>query len=58
MKEERNIRVYNSRSYDAPCIILQGKWLAELGFSAGDYLSVKCQKDQITIQIKERFQKK
>lgn len=55
--QERQIRVYRSRSKSSdPCIILQGKWLAELGFAAGDYLSITNPSDQqICIQIKEKF---
>lgn len=53
-KKEREIRVYTSRSNTAfPCIILQGKWLADIGFVAGDYLSIKCQNKKITIEHKQ-----
>ena len=55
-KQERKIRVYNSRANTAnPCIILQGKWLADLGFNAGDYLSISCSRENINISIKEKF---
>lgn len=54
---KREIRVYTSRSNTSyPCIILQGKWLADLGFSAGDYLSIDGEDQKISIQIKEKFQ--
>lgn len=39
-----------------PCIILQGKWLADLGFTAGDYLSIDCKENQIIITLQENFQ--
>lgn len=32
-----------------PQILLQDKWLAQAGFSAGDKITVKCQKGQLTI---------
>lgn len=55
--EERKLRVYQSRKNQKdPCIILQGKWLANLGFAAGDYLSVNCQENQIIITIQEKYQ--
>ena len=55
----RKIRVYTSRAnLSNPCIILQGKWLADLGFTAGDFLSVKGQDQKISIQIKEKYQEK
>ena len=55
--EERKLRVYHStRNHKDPCIILQGKWLADLGFAAGDYLSIKTKENQIIITIQEKFQ--
>ncbi len=55
-KHKRTIRVYTSRAnLNNPCIILQGKWLARLGFSAGDYLSITEANQKIIIQIKEKF---
>ena len=32
-----------------PQIVLQGKWLEQAGFSAGDKITVKCQQGQLTI---------
>ena len=55
---ERTLRVYRSNSNpNNPMIILQGKWLANLNFAAGDYLTLSCQNNLIKIQIKEKFQK-
>ena len=55
---QREIRAYTSRSNTSyPCIVLQGKWLADLGFSVGDYLSINCEDQKITINIKEKFSK-
>ena len=33
-----------------PQIVLQGKWLEQTGFSAGDKITVKCQQGQRTKQ--------
>lgn len=32
-----------------PQILLQGNWLEQAGFSAGDKITVKCQHGQLTI---------
>ena len=32
-----------------PQILLQGKWLEQAGFSAGDKITVKCQQGQLII---------
>ena len=32
-----------------PQIVLQGKWLEQAGFSAGDKITVKCQQGQLII---------
>lgn len=55
-QNERKIRVYHSRANtDNPCIILQGKWLADAGFAAGDYLTVNYSNNHINITIREKF---
>ena len=36
-----------------PQILLQGKWLEQTGFSAGDKITVKCQQGQLTITKNE-----
>ena len=54
--KERKLRVYKStRNYDQPSIVLQGAWLAEAGFTPGDYISVSCQENRLTIQIEKKF---
>ena len=54
--KERKLRVYNStRKYGDPGILLQGVWLAEAGFAPGDYISVKCQENQLTIQLEKKY---
>ena len=54
--KERKIRVYNSlRKHGDPSILLQGAWLADAGFAPGDYISVKCQENQLTIQLEKKF---
>lgn len=53
--KDRKLRVYNStRKYGDPCILLQGAWLAEAGFTPGDYISVICQDNKLTIQIEKK----
>ena len=55
--KDRKLRVYNStRKYGDPSILLQGAWLAEAGFSPGDYISVICQENQLTIQIEKKYE--
>lgn len=54
--KDRKIRVYRSRfNRENPCIIMQGKWLAEMGYNAGDYLRVKYNGDHIEIYIDKRY---
>jgi toxic protein SymE len=54
--KERKLRVYKStRNYAQPSIVLQGAWLAEAGFAPGDYISVSCQENRLTIQIDAKF---
>ena len=36
-----------------PQILLQGKWLEQAGFSAGDKITVKCQQGQLIITKNE-----
>ncbi len=36
-----------------PQIFLQGKWLEQAGFSAGDKITVKCQQGQLIITKNE-----
>ncbi|MEY8324596.1 SymE family type I addiction module toxin [Lachnospiraceae bacterium 54-11] len=44
--------VYNGRGdfkKSPPQILLQGNWLEQAGFSAGDKITVKCQKGKLVI---------
>lgn len=47
----KELKVYKGRgaNYDAPQIVLQGKWLQGLGFSIGDKLTITCEQDRIII---------
>lgn len=50
--DERKLTVYNGRGAfkkSPPQILLQGKWLEQAGFSAGDKITVKCQQGQLII---------
>ncbi|RKJ72387.1 type I toxin-antitoxin system SymE family toxin [Butyricicoccus sp. 1XD8-22] len=44
-------RVWGHGNYKQapPQIVLQGKWLEQTGFSAGDKITVKCQQGQLII---------
>ena len=51
----KNIKTITYRSNDSygspiPCIIIQGKFLTELGFNLGDKIRIKYEKDKILIQ--------
>lgn len=51
-QKNRSTKVYSQsgRNYKAtPTIILKGQWLAEMGFSIGDYISVSCEKGKLVI---------
>lgn len=47
----KELKVYKGRgaNYDAPQIVLQGKWLQGLGFSIGDKVTITCEQDRIVI---------
>ena len=50
--DDRKLTVCNGRgNYKKapPQIVLQGRWLEQAGFSAGDKITVKCQQGQLTI---------
>ena len=54
--KERSIRVYKSQKDNRrPAIILQGKWLQDIGYAAGDYLSVIEEEGKIIISIREKY---
>ncbi len=50
--DDRKLTVcYGRGNYEQapPQILLQGKWLEQAGFSAGDKITVKCQQGQLII---------
>ena len=52
MAKKRSIKVYGQSGYryrETPTIMLKGKWLEELGFKIGDYVSVSCENGKLTI---------
>ena len=51
-KENRNMTVYkatDSHYRGIPQIKMQGDWLQKMGFSIGDNIQVKCEKNRIII---------
>ena len=54
--DDRKLTVYNRRGAfkkSPPQILLQGNWLEQAGFSAGDKITVKCQQGQLIITKNE-----
>ena len=52
MKKNRSMKVYGQSGYryqTMPTILLKGKWLQELGFQIGDYISVSCEDGKLII---------
>ena len=52
MAKKRSIKVYGQSGYkyqETPTIMLKGKWLEELGFEVGDYITVSCEDGRIII---------
>ena len=50
--DDRKLTVYNGRGAFKklpPQILLQGNWLEQAGFSAGDKITVKCQQGPLII---------
>ena len=50
--DDRKLTVYNGRGAfkkSPPQILLQGNWLDQAGFSAGDKITVKCQQGKLII---------
>lgn len=45
----RKLKAYYNKS-NRPMIILQGKWLEDLGYKVGDRIEVKIIKDKVTIK--------
>lgn len=51
-KKNRSIKVYGQSGYqyqETPTIVLKGKWLEELGFAVGDYITVSCEDGKLVI---------
>lgn len=51
-KRCRSMKVQEKSGYrykPTPAIILSGKWLAELGFDIGDYVSISCENGKLVI---------
>lgn len=51
-KEHRKLKVVEQSGYKynpTPTIILKGQWLKEIGFNAGDKVSVECSQGKISI---------
>lgn len=52
MKNKRNLKVVSQSGYryaPTPTITLKGKWLSEIGFQIGDYVSITCEDGRIVI---------
>ena len=52
MAKKRSIKVYGQSGYkyqETPTIMLKGKWLEELGFKIGDYISIACEDGRLVI---------
>ena len=50
--KSRNLKVYGQSGYryhETPAILLKGKWLGELGFNVGDYISIVCENGKLVI---------
>ena len=48
----RSVKIYGMSGYKyqaTPTIMLKGKWLEELGFEIGDYITVSCEDGKIII---------
>lgn len=51
-KNKRSVKVYGRNGYNyqlTPTIMLKGKWLQELGFEIGDYISITCEEGKLII---------
>lgn len=55
-KNVRQMKVYGQSGYryeKTPTIMLKGKWLKELGFEIGNYISINCENGKLIITIDE-----
>jgi virulence-associated protein VagC len=51
-KNMRTVKIYGMSGYKyqaTPTIMLKGKWLEELGFEIGDYITVSCEDGKLII---------
>ena len=51
-KNMRTVKIYGMSGYKyqaTPTIMLKGKWLEELGFEIGDYITVSCEDGRLII---------
>lgn len=49
---KRSMKVYGMSGYkyqQVPTVMLKGKWLEQLGFAIGDFVSVSCENGKIII---------
>lgn len=49
---KRSMKVYGMSGYkyqQVPMVMLKGKWLEQLGFAIGDFVSVSCENGKIII---------
>lgn len=52
--KKRSMKVYGMSGYkyqQIPTIMLKGKWLEELGFAIGGYVSVSCEDGKLVITL-------
>ena len=50
--KKRSMKVYGMSGYkyqQVPTVMLKGKWLEQLGFAIGDFVSVSCENGKIII---------
>ncbi len=50
--KNRSMKVYGMSGYkyqQVPTVMLKGKWLEQLGFAIGDFVSVSCENGKIII---------
>lgn len=49
MKDKRELTVYYNKN-NRPMVMLQGKWMEELGYKVGDKIAVDIKKNKIEIK--------
>ena len=55
MMKDRHIKVYESPGlkYNIPRIVLQGKWLSEIGYNIGNQIRVSYQDGKLIIELEQ-----